>query len=94
MTRVQGIDGDTRSLHNSLLHSLFYEGPFEDDPENCGVLPPAVCSGTPDDLVCSCNCSEGFSGGVVSAGGLLCKQCMLIACTKSPLQLCGWWPNS
>ena len=64
-----------------------------DDLENCGLLLPAVCSGKPDNSFCSCNCSEGFSGGEESAGGLLCKQSTLTACATSvtsPLQLGVW----
>ena len=53
------------------------KGPLEcSEADNCLTSPfPAVCSGgEPGDSICSCSCSDGFSGGVVLAGGLLCRS--------------------
>ena len=46
-----------------------------DDLESCGIS-PAVCSGEPNDSMCLCTCdhANGFSGGIQSASGLLCKS--------------------
>ena len=42
---------------------LVCQGPLEcqDNPKDCYLPAPAICPGPPDDSMCSCSCSEGFS---------------------------------